>query len=132
VRPKFFIPIHGEYRQLYRHMQTAKELVAVSQEMFLLQSGDILEFDTEGARKVGQIPVGRIYIDGGSLDEVEEVILKERRVIAADGIVVPVLVINEHTGELQTPPEIVSRGFIPLNEVPELVESAREVILRTI
>jgi ribonuclease J len=132
VRPKYFIPIHGEYRQLYRHMQTAKELVAVSQEILMLQSGDVLEFDTEGARQVGKVPVGRIYIDGGSLDEVEEVILKERRLIAADGIVIPILAINEHTGQLQTPPEIVSRGFIPLNEVPELVESARQVILRTV
>ena len=67
--------------------------------------------------------MGRIYIDGGSLDEVEETILKERRLIAVDGIVIPVLVINEHTGQVETPPEIVSRGFIPLNEAPELVEA---------
>ena len=76
--------------------------------------------------------MGRICIDVGTFDEVEEVILKERRVIAADGIVIPILAINEHTGQIQTPPEIVSRGFIPLNEVPELVESARQVILRTV
>jgi ribonuclease J len=132
VRPKYFIPIHGEYRQLYRHMQAAKELVAVSREIIMLQSGDVLEFDTEGARQVGKVPVGRICIDVGTFDEVEEVILKERRLIAADGIVIPILAINEHTGQLQTPPEIVSRGFIPLNEVPELVESARQVILREV
>ena len=132
VRPKYFIPIHGEYRQLYRHQQVAKELAAVSQQTLLLQSGDILEFDGERARQVGQVPVGRVCIDVGTFDEVEEIILKERRLIAADGIVVPILAINEHTGRLQTPPEIVSRGFLPLNELPELVESARAVILRTI
>ena len=131
VRPQYFIPIHGEYRQLYRHQQAAKELAAVSQQTLLLQSGDILEFDGERARQVGQVPVGRVCIDVGTFDEVEEIILKERRLIAADGIVVPILAINEHTGRLQTPPEIVSRGFIPLNELPELVESARQVILRT-
>ena len=76
--------------------------------------------------------VGRTYIDGGTLDEVEEIILKERRHISEDGIVIPILAINEHTGVLETEPEIVSRGFVPLDEAPYLVESARAVILKTI
>ena len=132
VRPKYFVPIHGEYRQLYRHLQLARELAAVSEEGFLLESGDILEFDERGARRAGRVPVGRVCIDVGTLDEVEEVILKERRHISEDGFVVPILAINEHSGELETRPEIVSRGFVPLSEAPELVESARQVILRTI
>ena len=132
VRPKYFVPIHGEYRQLWRHRELAKELAAVSQDTFLLETGDVLEFDEKGARQAGRVAVGRIYIDGGTLDEVEEVILKERRHISEDGIVIPILAINEHTGLLETPPEVVSRGFVPLSEAPELVESAREVIMRTI
>jgi ribonuclease J len=132
VRPKFFIPIHGEYRQLHRHRELAKELAAVAEETFLLESGDILEFDERGTRRAGRVPVGRVCIDVGTFDEVEEVILKERRHISEDGIVIPILAINEHTGQLQTPPEIVSRGFVPLEEAHELVESARAVILKTI
>ena len=132
VKPKYFVPVHGEYRQLYRHTMMAKELAAVSGEVFLLESGDVLEFDAQGARRSERVKVGRICIDEGTFDEVEEAILKERRHISADGIVIPILAINEHTGRLETPPEIVSRGFVPLNEVPDLVESAREVILRTI
>ncbi len=132
VRPKYFVPIHGEYRQLWRHLEMAKELAAVSQETFLLESGDVLEFDEEGVHRRGRVPVGRICIDVGTFDEVEEIILKERRHISADGIVIPILAINEHTGILETQPEIVSRGFVPLDEAPELVESARQVILRTI
>jgi ribonuclease J len=132
VRPKFFVPIHGEYRQLHRQRALAKELAAVAEETFLLESGDILEFDERGTRRAGRVPVGRVCIDVGTLDEVEEVILKERRHISEDGIVIPILAINEHTGQLQTPPEIVSRGFVPLEEAPELVESARAVILKTI
>ena len=132
VRPKYFVPIHGEYRQLWRHLEMAKELAAVAEETFLLESGDVLEFDEQGARRAGRVPVGRVCIDVGTLDEVEEVILKERRHISEDGIVIPILVINEHTGMLETQPEIVSRGFVPLDEARELVESAREVILRTI
>jgi ribonuclease J len=73
-----------------------------------------------------------VCIDVGTLDEVEEVILKERRHISEDGIVIPILAINEHTGQLETRPEIVSRGFVPLDEAQDLVESARAVILRTI
>ncbi len=132
VRPKYFVPIHGEYRQLHRHLELARELAAVSGQAFLLESGDVLEFDPQGARRNGRVPVGRVCIDVGTLDEVDDVILKERRHISEDGIVIPILAINEHTGKLETQPEIVSRGFVPLDEAPDLVESAREVILRTI
>ncbi len=132
IRPKYFVPVHGEYRQLYQHTVMAKELSAVSGEVFLLESGDVLEFDRNGAHRRERVQVGRVCIDEGTFDEVEEVILKERRHISEDGIVIPILAINEHTGQLETRPEIVSRGFVPLEEAPELVESAREVILRTI
>ncbi|MBZ5542424.1 MAG: ribonuclease J [Acidobacteriia bacterium] len=132
IRPQYFVPVHGEYRQLYQHTVTASELGAVSKEGFLLESGDVLEFDAQGARRAGRVPVGRICIDVGTLDEVGDVILKERRVISEDGIVIPILAINEHTGQLETQPQIVSRGFVPLDEAKELVESAREVILKTI
>jgi ribonuclease J len=132
VRPKYFVPIHGDYRQLFRHLEMAKELAAVSGEAFLLESGDVLEFDEQGARRNGKVPVGRVCIDVGTLDEVGDVILKERRRISEDGFVIPILAINKHTGQLEARPEIVSRGFVPLDEAPDLVESAREVILSTI
>jgi ribonuclease J len=132
IRPKYFVPVHGEYRQLYRHTVMAKELSAVSGEVFLLESGDVLEFDSKGARRRERVQVGRVCIDEGTFDEVEEAILKERRHISEDGIVIPILAINERTGQLEKRPEIVSRGFVPLEEAHELVESAREVILRTI
>ncbi|HKS95255.1 MAG TPA: ribonuclease J, partial [Terriglobia bacterium] len=132
IRPKYFVPIHGEYRQLHRHIELAKEVAAVSGEVFLLESGDVLEFDGEGAHLAGRVPVGRVCIDEGTLDEVGDVILKERRHISADGIVIPILAINTHTGRIEAPPEIVSRGFVPLDEAQDLVRSAREVVLSTI
>ena len=132
VRPRYFVPIHGEYRHLRRHILMAKELAAVAGEIFLLESGDVLEFDSQGARRGGRVKVGRVCIDVGTLDEVGDVILKERRHISEDGIVIPILAINAHTGQLEAPPEIVSRGFVPLEEAQDLVESAREVILKTI
>lgn len=132
IRPKYFVPIHGEYRQLHRHMELAQQVAAVGEESFLLDSGDVLEFDERGARRAGHVPVGRVYIDVGTLDEVGDVILNERRHISEGGIVIPILAVNAHTGKLQKPPEIVSRGFVPLDEAQDLVESARQVVLKTI
>ena len=132
VRPRYFVPIHGEYRQLFRHMETAKQVGPRAEGVFLLESGDVLEFDEDGVRKTERVPVGRVCIDIGSLDEVGDVILKERRHISEDGIVIPILAINEHTGQLEVPPEIVSRGFVPLEEARDLMESARQVILKTV
>jgi ribonuclease J len=132
VRPRYFIPLHGEFRQLSRHARIAQEMNGNIEQVFLLESGDVLEFDGASARKSGRVPVGRICIDVGTLDEVGDVILKERRHISEDGIVIPILVINEHTGQLEVPPEIVSRGFVPLDEAHDLAESARQVILATL
>ena len=132
VRPRFFVPLHGEYRQLFRHAEAAKQVGIPPENIFLLESGDVLEFDGENTKKVGRVPVGRVCIDVGTLDEVGDVILKERRHISEDGIVIPILAINEHTGQLEVPPEIVSRGFVPMDDAAHLVESARQVILKTI
>lgn len=132
VRPKYFIPIHGEYRQLFRHVETARQLAAVTGEIFLMESGDVLEFDAKGARRTGRVKVGRVCIDVGTFDEVGDVILKERRHISEDGIVILILAINEHTGKLEADPQIVSRGFVALDEAKDLMESARDVILKTL
>lgn len=132
IRPKYFVPIHGEYRQLFRHVETAQQLAAVSGEVFLLESGDVLEFDAAGARRRPRVKVGRVCIDVGTFDEVGDVILKERRHISEDGIVIPIIAINEHTGALEAEPQIVSRGFVALDEAKDLMESARQVILKTI
>ncbi len=132
LRPKYFVPMHGEYRQLRRHLELANDLAAGTQQAFLLESGDVLEFDEAGARKNGRVPVGRVCIDVGTLDEVGDLILNERRKISVEGIVVPILAINKHTGELEASPEIVSRGFVPLEEAQDLVEKARAMIRETL
>ena len=132
VRPRYFIPIHGEYRQLYRHTQLAHEMGIPKENIFLLESGEVLELNEEIAQRVNPVTVGRVCIDVGTLDEVEEVILKERRHISEDGIVIPVLVINRHTGKLESQPDIISRGFISMDETQDLVFSARRVIEKTL
>lgn len=133
VRPRYFIPIHGEYRQLKRHAQMAGGMKGAVGQVIMIESGDILEFDELGARKVGQAPVGRICIDSGSnADIVEELIIKDRKHLSEDGFVMPVLALNKRTGELESDPEIVMRGFAGAADDAAFLEEARRTVRRTL
>ncbi len=131
VRPKYFIPLHGEYRQLFQHAALAQQLGVVSGEVILLESGHPLEFTPNGVFRREQVPAGRVLVDSGSLEEIEEVVVRDRRHLAEDGVVVPILAINKHTGRLESAPEIVSRGFLPSDDGHEVMAKARDVILKT-
>ena len=100
VRPRYFMPIHGEYRQLAKHARLAEHLrFAGLEDSFVMESGDVLEIDHHGARKSGKVPVGRVCIDSGSVDDVvEEMVIRDRRHLSEDGIVLPIIAINRHTG----------------------------------
>jgi ribonuclease J len=112
VKPRYFIPIHGEYRQLKLHAEMAAAMRTSVGKVMLIESGDVLEFDELGARKSGKIHVGRVCIDSGNrTDVVEDLIIKDRRHISEDGIVLPIIAINKLSGEVETSPEIVTRGF---------------------
>lgn len=134
VKPRYFIPIHGEYRQLARHAHIAAQ-VSPSTEVLLVEDGDLLHFDEEGGRVAGKAPAGRVLIDGTRTGEVGDEILRDRRHLAADGLVVPVLAISRQSGALEERPDLITRGFVMdartealLTEVPgllaEVVESA--------
>src|ERR1700751_164899 len=131
VKPKYFIPIHGEYRQLKLHAELAASMHGSVGSVILLESGDILEFDELGARKVGRVNVGRVCIDSGSrTDVVEDLIIKDRRHLSEDGIVLPIIAINKLTGEVETAPEIVTRGF----NIGEdgLMDGAKQIVIQTL
>jgi ribonuclease J len=132
VHPKFFIPVHGEYRQLMRHAQLAEDTQAVSHQIIVMESGDHLVIDADQAVLLDKVTVGRVCIDEGSLEEVDEVVMRERRHISEDGIVLPIIAINKHTGALERTPEIVSRGFIMMDQNEELMANASGVVLKTI
>lgn len=132
ARPKFFIPLHGEYRQLIRHAQLARETAAVSHDILVLESGDHLVIDSQEAQFLEKVRVGRVCIDEGSLEEVDEVVMRERRHISEDGIVLPIIAINKHTGALERTPEIVSRGFVMMDQNEELMANASGLVLKTI
>ncbi len=134
VRPKYFVPVHGEYRQLAKHAALAQHLrYAGLEDCFIMETGETLEIDRYGARKGERVPVGRVCIDSGSVDEVvEDIIIRDRRHLSEDGFVLPIIAINKHTGRSETLPEIVSRGFVALDEGSELLLSARQVVARTL
>ena len=127
VRPKYFIPIHGEYRQLARHARVA-ELVtsglAARVTVLMAADGDIVRFDAEGGRIVDKAPAGRVLIDSTRVGEVDDEVLRDRRHIAADGVVVPVVAINRQTGELEGVPELLVRGFVTADDTVLLTEGA--------
>jgi ribonuclease J len=133
VRPRYFLPIHGEYRQLARHAQLAAHLKSLGLEnSFVLETGETLELDQMGARRGDKVTVGRVCIDSGSLDDVvEDMIIRDRRHLAEDGFVLPVIAIDKHTGKSEGLPEIVSRGFIG-SEGAEVLQSARSVVAKTL
>ncbi len=131
VKPRYFIPIHGEFRQLKRHAELAASMKGAVGKVMAIESGDILEFDEMGARKTGRVPVGRVCIDSGSrTDVVEDLVIRDRRHLSEDGIVLPIIAINKLTGRVETAPEIVMRGFAAGEDgfLPE----ARQVVLQTL
>jgi ribonuclease J len=132
VKPRYFIPIHGEYRQLKRHGELAASMHGAVGQVLMLESGDMLEFDELGARKSGRVNVGRVCIDSGSLGEVvEDLVIRDRRHLSEDGIVLPILAINKLTGRVETAPEIVTRGFAASAE-DGLLDKARETVMQTL
>jgi ribonuclease J len=112
VKPRYFIPVHGEYRQLKLHAEMAAAMRGSVGKVMLIESGDVLEIDELGARKTSEVKVGRVCIDSGNrTDVVEDLIIKDRRHLSEDGIVLPIIAINKLSGEVETSPEIVTRGF---------------------
>ncbi|HEY6414010.1 MAG TPA: ribonuclease J [Edaphobacter sp.] len=131
VRPKFFIPVHGDYRHLKRHVELAGSM-GVVEKTILLEDGDVLELDRNSATKTGKVTVGRICIDSGGAasDVVEDLVIRDRKHLSEDGIVLPIIAINKRTGKLENAPEIVMRGLAI--DDPELIAEARQVVQRTL
>jgi ribonuclease J len=131
VRPRYFVPVHGEYRQLSQHARIAERVFAgrdPKPEILLIENGDLLHFDDKGARIAGKAPVGRILIDGTRTGEVGDEVLRDRRHLAEDGLVVPVVAINKQTGMLEGVPEIITRGFVMEDSQALLADGARVLV----
>jgi ribonuclease J len=130
VRPQYFLPIHGEYRQLARHARVAEVVSSAlpsAVTVLLAENGDVVRLDAAGGQIAGKAPAGRVLIDGTRLGEVDDETLRDRRHIATDGLVVPVVAINRQTGIIEGAPELVARGFVAAADDDLLAEGASRV-----
>ena len=125
VRPKFFIPVHGEYRHLIKHAKLAQELGMPKENIFISENGQVLEFTRDSGAVAGKVTAGRILVDGLGVGDVGNIVLRDRRQLSQDGILIIVLTMNRETGEVVSGPDIVSRGFVYVRESEELMEEAR-------
>ena len=128
VQPKYAIPVHGEYKHLKAQAKIAKELGIEKENIFILNSGDVLELDNEGAAITGKGQTGAILVDGLGVGDVGNVVLRDRQHLAEDGIMIVVLALEKYSGQLVSGPDIVSRGFVYVRESDALMDEAKEVI----
>jgi ribonuclease J len=130
LKPKFFIPIHGDYRHLKKHADLAHGTGVIDLAL-ILEDGDVLELDQHNAQKTGTVTAGRVCIDSGSTaDVVEDLVIRDRRHISEDGIVLAILTINKLSGKVERQPELVTRGFVGADA--ELLEAGRQVVSQTL
>jgi len=129
VRPQYFVPIHGEYRQLVAHRGLAQSVGIPAERTFLLEDGQVLELDAAGASVAEPVRAGRVFVDGKGVGDVEDVVLRDRRHLSSDGLVLAILAIDQQTGEVIQGPDLVTRGFIPEQDTQEYLERARLVVL---
>ena len=129
VKPKYSVPVHGEYRHLTAQRQIALKLGIPKENTFILKTGDILEMDSTSARIHGKVPTGAVLVDGIGVGDVGNVVLRDRQRLAQDGIVIAVLGIDKGSAQLVSGPMIVSRGFVYVKESDELIEDATDLVL---
>lgn len=129
TRPKFFIPIHGEYKHMFKHRELARQLCIPEENIFIAENGNVLETDGVDMKLVGQVPAGRVLIDGLGVGDVGSVVLRDRRHLAQDGLIIVVSSVNKAAGKIMAGPDIVSRGFVYVRESEELMDEARALML---
>jgi ribonuclease J len=132
TRPRYFVPIHGEYRHLVRHRRLAQDVGVPEENCFILEDGDVLELTANSAQKITPIQVGRVFVDGKSVGDVGDVVIRDRRHLSEDGMVLAVMAIHQQSGELVAGPDLISRGFMGAQESEEVLENAKKVVLETL
>jgi ribonuclease J len=132
VKPRFFMPIHGEYRHLSLHAKLAQSVGIPQGNIFLLEDGDVLELGPQAGRITGKVSSGNVYVDGLSVGDVGSVVLRDRRMLSRDGVVMVIITVNRQTGKLVGRPDIVSRGFVEPGETKDMIEESRDLVARAL
>lgn len=129
TRPRYFVPIHGEYRNLVKHVELARGVGVPEAHCFLLEDGDVLELTAEGARRAASVSSGRVFVDGKGVGDVEDIVIRDRRHLSEDGMVLVVMAIHQQSGDLVAGPDLVSRGFMRSEDPEGILDEARKAIL---
>jgi len=132
VKPRFFAPVHGEYRHLTLHARLAESVGMPPANVFVMEDGDVLELSANTARVNGKVGTGHVYVDGLSVGDIGGVVLRTRRMLSRDGIVVVIIAVNRQTGKLVGRPDIVTRGFIDPTQVGDMMEESRELLVHAL
>jgi ribonuclease J len=132
VRPRFFIPVHGEYRHLSLHAQLAESVGIPRSNIFVLEDGDVLELGPNGGRVTGKVSSGNVYVDGLSVGDIGSMVLRDRRMLSRDGVVMVIITVNQQTGKLVARPDIVSRGFVEPGETKDVIEKSRDLVAKAL
>ena len=132
LNPRYFMPIHGEYRHLYANRDLAIELGMQPSNIFISEIGKVLEIDKSGAKFAGTVPAGRVMVDGYGVGDVGNIVLRDRKHLSQDGLIVVVATVDSTSGLLLSGPDVVSRGFVYVREAEELMEEIRQIAYDTI
>lgn len=132
VKPKYFIPVHGEYRHLKAHFETAKKVGIPEENITLLSNGKVLELDRDFCKVTGTVPSGRVLIDGLGIGDVGNIVLRDRQHLSQDGLIVIVMAMDAHSGEILSGPDVISRGFVYVRESEDLMDEIKKVAKKSL
>jgi ribonuclease J len=132
TRPRFFVPVHGEYRQLYAHALLAQEVGIPKDRILLAETGDILVLTPDSMRIEGKAPVGRRLIDEGGIAELDEVVVRDRQHLSEEGVVLAVVAVSKATGKIEGIPELVSRGHVQEEDAAAFLNEARQIVVKAV
>jgi ribonuclease J len=132
TKPEFFIPVHGEYRQLYAHALLAQEVGVPKERIILAETGDVIVLNSDGVRIDGKASVGRRLIDEGGVAELDEIVVRDRQHLSEEGVVLAVVAVNKSTGRIEGMPELVSRGHVQEDEGMAFLADARQIVIKAI
>ena len=125
TRPRYFVPVHGEFRQLCKHIELARAVGVPADNCFLMENGDVLELDGQDAWRVEPVATGKVFVDGKGVGDVEDVVIRDRRHLSEDGMVVVAMAVHQRTGEVAAGPDLLARGFMRSEEEDDVLDTAR-------
>jgi len=134
LRPQHVIPFHGDYRHmvLYRKLAIGMDMGYTTENVFVVENGSVLEFGPNYGKQVNKIPVNYIYVDGTTVGDVSQIVVRDRQLLSRDGVMIVVVTVDRHSGDLAGGPEVLTRGFVHMKESEELLEATRKVVRKVL